>query len=365
MAKDFYAILGVQKSATEAEIKQAYRKQSKELHPDKHKGDKGKEAKFKEVNEAYEVLSDPKKRESYDRFGSADFNGFGGSGGGTGGGFGGFGQGFQGTEFNGDLNDLFSSFFGGGGGGSRRGPDTHGRNMEVEIGILFMDSVTGTERTITFTTQILCEDCAGSGSAEGSKTVTCTECGGTGSVTRTAKSLFGAVRQSVVCDTCRGSGKVPEKRCKKCSGDGRVSGKKTVNVRIPAGIDDGQTMRLSGEGEAGRHNGKSGDLLVHVRVQPDARFERVGDDIRSTLQLAVVDAVLGTEVNIQTVHGSTKVSIPSGTQPGQVLRLKSKGMPVVNAGRHGDHYVTIDVLIPTKLGREEKKLFEELKKHHQ
>ncbi len=362
MAKDFYAILGVPKSATEAEIKQAYRKQSKELHPDKHKGDKGKEAKFKEVNEAYEVLSDPKKKESYDRFGSADFNGFGGGGGG-GGGFGGFSQGFQGADFNGDLNDLFSSFFNGGGGGGRgRKPDTRGRNVEVEISIPLMDSVKGAERTITFTTQIVCDECAGNGSAHGSKTVTCTECGGTGSVTRTAKSLFGAIRQNVICEICRGSGKVPEKPCKKCGGDGRVSGKKTVNVRIPAGIDDGQTMRLTGDGEAGRQGEKAGDLLVHVRVEADARFERVGDDIRSTLPLPVLDAILGSEADIHTVHGTTKVSIPAGTQPGQVLRLKGKGMPVLNAGRHGDHYVTVDILVPTKLNREERKMFEELRK---
>lgn len=355
MAKDYYSILGVQKSASEAELKQAYRKLSKELHPDKHKGDKGKEAKFKEVNEAYEVLSDAKKRESYDRFGNADF----GAGGG-GAGFGGFSQGFEGMNFNGDLNDIFSSFFSGGGGGRR--PDTRGRNVEVEISIPFMDSVKGAERTITFTTQIICDECAGAGSAAGSKTITCKECGGTGSVQRTAKSLFGAIRQNVLCPTCRGSGKTPEKPCKKCGGDGRVSGKKTVNVRIPAGIDDGQTMRLTGEGEAGRQGDAGGDLLVHVRLAPDPRFERVGDDVRSTLPLAMVDAVLGTEASIETVHGTTKVSIPAGTQPGQVLRIKGKGMPVLNAGRHGDHYVTVDVIVPTKLSREEKKLYEELRK---
>jgi molecular chaperone DnaJ len=265
-------------------------------------------------------------------------------------------------NFNGDLNDIFSSFFSGGGGGGRRGPDTRGRNIEVEISIPFMDSVKGAERTITFSTQIECDECAGSGSAAGSKTVTCSECSGTGSVTRTVKSLFGAIRQSVVCPTCNGSGKKPEKACKKCNGDGRTTGKKTVNVRIPAGIDEGQTMRLTGEGESGRQNGTSGDLLVHVHIEADERFERAGDDVRSTLPLSVVDAVLGTEVDIETVHGTTKVSIPAGTQPGQVLRLKGKGMPVLNTSRHGDHYVTVDIVVPTKLSREEKKLFEELKK---
>lgn len=360
MAKDYYAILGVPKSATEADIKQAYRKLSKELHPDKHRGDKTKEAKFKEVNEAYEALSDANKRDAYDRFGNADFSGFGGGGGG--GGFSGFQQGFEGMNFNGDLNDIFSSFFGGAGGGRTRGPDTRGRNIEVELSIPFMDTVKGAERTITFTSQIICEQCTGSGSAEGSKTVTCGECNGSGSVVRTAKSLFGAIRQSVLCPTCHGSGKTPEKPCKKCSGDGRISGKKTAQVRIPAGIDDGQTMRLTGEGEAGRQGGQSGDLLVHVRVGIDPRFERRGDDIHSTLQLPVIDAILGTDVSIETVQGTSTVSIPSGTQPQQVLRLKGKGMPVLNAGRHGDHYVTLDILVPTKLSREEKKLFEELRK---
>ena len=359
MAKDYYSILGIPKTASEAEMKQAYRKLSRELHPDKHKGDKDKEAKFKEVNEAYEVLSDPTKKANYDRFGNADFNGFGGGGGG---GFGGFQQGFSGAEFNGDLNDIFSSFFGGGGGG-RRGPDTRGRDIEVEITIPFSDAVSGADRSITFQTHIECDECSGSGAAQGSKTVTCSECGGAGSVQRMAKSLFGTIRQSVMCPTCRGSGKTPEKPCKKCKGDGRISGKKTVKVHVPAGIDDGQTLRLTGEGESGKQSGKSGDLLVHIRLQPDARFERVGDDIRSTVSLSSVDAVLGTEADIETVHGTTKVSVPAGTQPGQVLRLKGKGMPVLNAGgRHGDHYVTIDVIIPTKLSREQRKLYEDLKK---
>jgi molecular chaperone DnaJ len=357
MAKNFYDVLGVSKSASETEIKQAYRKLSKELHPDKHKGDKDKESKFKEVNEAYEVLSDPKKKQSYDQFGSADF------GQGGGGGFSGFqgfgGQGFDPSQF-GDLNDIFSSFFGGG--RRQREPETRGRNVEVEITIPFMDSVDGAEREISFQTMIECSECEGSGSEKGSKTVTCLECNGTGAVTRMTKSIFGSIQQSMLCPTCRGSGKVPEKPCKKCSGDGRISGKKNVRVRIPAGIDEGQTLRLTGEGEGGRQGGNAGDLLVHIHVSPDARFERDGDDVRSSLPLSVLDAVLGTEADVATVHGTTKVSIPAGTQPGQILRLKSKGMPVLNTSRHGDHYVTVDLLVPTKLSKEEKKLYEELKR---
>lgn len=359
VAKDFYSILGVQKTASEAEIKQAYRKLSKELHPDKHKGDKDKEAKFKEVNEAYEVLSDPKKKEAYDRFGSADFNGF-RPGQGGGGGFGGF-SGFDASSFGGDFNDIFDAFFGGARGQQRK-TETRGHNLEVEITIPFMEAVKGGDREITLKTQVACETCGGSGSAEGSKLVSCAECGGTGAVTRTTRSLFGMIRQSVICDVCRGSGKIPEKPCKNCGGEGRSAGKKTVRVRIPAGIDDGQTLRVTGEGEAGKHGSASGDLLVRIHVEPDKRFEREGDDIRTTISLKVIDAILGTKIDIETVHGTSTIDIPAGTQPGQVLRLKGKGMPVVNSGRTGDHFVTIDVVVPTKLGKEERRLFEELKK---
>lgn len=364
-SKDYYAILGIGKTATEADIKQAYRKLSRALHPDKHpstgsgQAKKEAESKFKEVNEAYEVLSDAKKRQAYDRFGSADSSGFGGGGGG----FQGFGgEGFDPSQF-GDLGDMFSSFFGGASGGGRhREAQTRGRTVETELHISFADAVTGLERQITFETQVTCSDCSGSGAAAGSSMKTCGECGGTGAVTRTTRSVFGNISQSVLCGTCRGSGKVPEQPCKKCGGEGRMQEKKTVNVRIPAGIDDGQSLRLTGEGEAGRQGGASGDLMIHIGVRSDPRFHRDGDDIRSTLPLPVIDALLGTEVSIETVHGVTKVSIPAGTQPGQVLRLKGKGMPVVNTSRHGDHFVTVDILVPTKLSKEQKKLLEEYRK---
>lgn len=359
MAKDFYSILGVSKNSSEKEIKQAYRALSRELHPDKHKGDKTKEAKFKEVNEAYEVLSDPVKKQNYDRFGTADAQGFGGGGQG----FGGF-EGFDPSSFGGDINDIFSSFFGGGGGGGgRRRDDGRGRSVEIEMSLPFMDSVRGVQREISFKTLVSCSDCSGSGSAEGSKLVSCSECGGTGSVTKATRSIFGTIQQTVVCPTCRGSGKVPEKPCKKCGGDGRRSDTKTVTINIPAGIDNGQSLRVTGEGEAGRHGAPAGDLLVRMSIAPDPRFEREGDDIRSTLSLKIVDAVLGTEATVDTVHGPTKVHIPAGTQPSQVLRIKHKGMPVVNTSRHGDHYITIDIVVPTKLSKEEKRLFEEMRKH--
>ncbi len=359
MAKDYYGILGIQKSASEAEIKQAYRKLSKELHPDKHKGDKGKEAKFKEVNEAYEVLGDAKKKQAYDQFGSTDgSNPFGG-----GGGFGGFrSQGFDPSQFSGgDFSDLFESFFGGGG-RKQRASDTRGRDIQAEVAISFMDAVSGMEQPISMKAQMACSECKGSGSEAESKLVTCSECGGTGSTERVTNSLFGQIRQSVLCSRCKGSGKIPEKPCRKCDGEGRSVEKKTVSVHIPAGIDDGQTLRIKGEGEAGQRGSASGDLLVRVRVQPDKRFERDGDSIRSSLSLSLLDAVLGAEVPVETVHGPVTMTIPAGTQPNQVLRIKGKGMPVVNSSRTGDHYVTIDIAVPTKLSRDEKKLFEELRK---
>jgi molecular chaperone DnaJ len=358
MAKDFYAILGISKSATEAEIKQAYRKLSRELHPDKHKGDKEKEAKFKEVNEAYEVLSDPKKKEAFDRFGSADGSQF------QGGGFGGFSgfQGFNGANFQGgDFSDLFESFFSSGAG--RRGRESgKGRNVEAAIRITFAEAVSGTERQVAMKTHIGCDECGGSGSSAGAAMVSCAECGGTGAIEKTTQSLFGMIRQSTVCPRCSGSGKVPEKPCKKCQGTGRVMEKKTVTVHIPAGIDTGQTLRLTGEGEAGQRGEKSGDLLVHIEVESDARFERDGDDIRSRLTIDVLDAVLGADKEVDTVHGPVTFSVPAGTQPGQMLRIKSKGMPVIHSSRHGDHYITVEITIPTKLSREEKKAFEELRK---
>ncbi len=368
MAKDYYAILGIRKTATEADIKQAYRRLSRELHPDKHKGDpsdpasvragKEKEAKFKEVNEAYDVLSDQKKRQAYDQFGTADAAG-------SGGGFSGF-SGFSGFDpgafAGGDFADLFESFFGGGAGRRRRETDNRGHAVEVELTISFADAVTGTEREVTLRTHVTCADCGGSGGEEGSKLRTCSECGGTGAVSRTSSSLFGMIRQSVLCPTCRGSGKVPEYPCKRCNGEGRTMERKTLTVRIPKGIDDGQTLRITGEGEAGRQSGASGDLLVHIRVEPDSRFLREGDDIRSTVKIPITGAVLGGRLSVLTVHGTAETMIPAGTQPGQILRLKGKGMPVLNTSRFGDHYVTVEVDIPTKLSREQRRLFEELRR---
>lgn len=356
MAKDYYSILGVSRTASESDIKKAYRSLSRELHPDKHKGDKAKEQKFKEVNEAYEVLSDPQKKAQYDRFGST------GAGGGFGGGFSGF-QGFDPSQFEGmgGFGDIFESFFGGGGGRRTKKSDGKGENTEVQLTIPFEESVTGIEKTIRIRSVIACDTCSGAGHEKGSKNVKCDTCGGTGTVSRTARSVFGMIRQNVLCEKCKGSGQVPEKPCKKCGGEGRVQGERTVKVTIPAGIDTGQILRMKGEGEAGRQSAAAGDLLIHIQVQPSSTFTRDSDHIYSTVPLSLVDAVLGAEIDIQTVHGKVSVRVPAGTQPGHVLRIKGKGMPIVNTARHGDHYVTLSVEVPTKLSRAEKKLYEDLK----
>ena len=362
MSDDYYNILGIDRSASETDIKKAYRKLSKELHPDKNKGDEAAENKFKQVNEAYEVLSDPKKRQMYDQFGKAGANG-GRAGGGAGG--------FEGFDFSGFQNagaggfgDIFESFFGGGQGGGRRGNNS-GTDIEAQIVVPFANVISGAEKQVSIDKLMPCSECNGKGSAEGSELITCTECNGAGQVTRTAQSFFGTIQQAVICPTCKGSGKVPETPCKSCSGEGRKHERASVTVNIPAGIHDGQTLRIQGEGEAGRQGGAAGDLYLHVRVQHDPRFQRDGDDIRSEATLSVLDVLLGTELEVETVTGMSTLKIPEGTQPGQVLRLKGKGLPIVNSSRTGDHFVTINVDIPKKLSKKEKQLLEEWKTLHE
>ncbi|ALM10441.1 MAG TPA: molecular chaperone DnaJ [Candidatus Peribacter riflensis] len=359
MPKDLYAILGLKRGATKEEIKRAYRTLSKELHPDRNKDSKESERRFKEVNEAYEVLSDEKKRAMYDQFGTT--GGPGGAGGAGSGPFGGFDfSGFN-TGDLGGLGDLFETFFGGG--GARRGRrEQRGRDLQIEIEVALTDVVEGIDRSLQLERQRPCKKCGGSGAEEGTKQVTCKECGGTGEITRTTQSFFGTFRQAAQCEACGGTGKTHEHPCKNCGGDGRVRSHEPVTIHIPAGMQDGQTLRVRGEGEAGVRGGAIGDLFVTVRIRPDAKFEREGDAIRSTVTIPVTDSLLGTEVPVHTVQGSVTLRVPAGTQPGQVFRLKGKGMPVLNSSRFGDHYVTVNVEIPTKLSKAEQKLVEEWKK---
>lgn len=348
MPKDFYETLGVSRDVSSDDIKKAYRKLSKEWHPDKHKGDKDAETKFKEINEAYETLSDPKKKQMYDQFGSTKGPG----------GFGGFDfSGFN-AENMGGIGDIFSQFFGGGFG--QRGPrQERGRDLEVAVEIPFAEVVTGVKKKININRLVKCGECGGDGTAKDSKLIDCSECGGTGQITKTAQSILGTVQQTVLCPTCRGSGKVPEKPCGKCNGEGRAHDASTLTVDIPAGIHDGQTLRVTGQGEAGRQGTPAGTLYVHIRVMHDPKFPRDGDDIRTEVTIPVVDAILGTEVPIKTVHGDVTLKIPAGTQSGQVMRIKGKGLPVLSSGRHGDHFVTVTVEIPKKLSKKEKQIIEE------
>jgi molecular chaperone DnaJ len=222
-----------------------------------------------------------------------------------------------------------------------------------------MESVTGVQKKLSLERLISCGDCSGAGAAKGSSLTTCAECGGTGQVTRTAQSFFGAIRQSVLCSRCNGSGKFPEKKCTTCNGEGRVLRKEEVAMDIPAGIDDGQTVRLRGYGEAGRSSSPSGDLFVHVGVTPDPHFSRNGNDVHSVLSVTVPDATLGADISVKTVQGSVSLRVPPGTQSGQVMRIRGKGMPLLQSKSHGDHYVTIEVQIPVKLSREERRILEE------
>ena len=352
MSKDYYGVLGLAKGASADDIKQAYRKLSKELHPDKHKGDKKAEDRFKEVNEAYEVLGNPEKKQRYDQYGSADGRaGFGGAG------PGGFDfSGFSGGNA-GNFADIFESFFGGGGRGGAR--EEHGADREMEMTIDLQDIVAGVRKTVTVTKLVSCDTCKASGAEPGSSKITCKECGGTGQVTRSAQSFFGTIQQRFVCPKCRGSGKVPEKPCRTCGGEGRREERTELTIDIPAGIDDGQTLRMRGQGDAGRQGTQAGDLYVHVRVRPDARFQRDGTDIHNTFVIPVQDATLRTTITVPTLHGDVTLKVPEGTQPGQVFRLKGKGVPKLNTTRMGDHYVTVQIEIPKKLSRAERKLLEE------
>jgi molecular chaperone DnaJ len=357
MSMNPYEILGVTKGASTDDIKKAYRKKSKELHPDKHPGDKQKEEDYKKINEAYEILKDPKKKQFYDQYGST--SGPGGGAGGFGGGFGGA-QGFDFSDLGG-FNDIFEQFFSGGGAGGRRGGrrQQRGEDLEVELTLELEDVLTETKRDLTINRLEVCKDCDGSGAEAGSEKVTCDECNGTGQVVRTSQSVFGMLQQAAICPTCRGEGEKIENPCSNCRGEGRKQTKANVTVSIPAGIHDGQTLKVGGEGNAGPRGASSGDLYVHIRVRNHSTFVRDGNDVRTTAIVPVVDAILGTEITVKTVQGDVTLKVPNGTQPNQIFRLKGKGLPVLQRNANGDHYVTVVIEIPKKLNKKEKKVLEE------
>lgn len=351
--RDYYEILGIQKNASADEIKKAFRKLALQHHPDKEGGD---ETKFKEANEAYEVLKDQQKRQRYDQFGHAGVGGSAGGGGGSNP-FEGFGNG-QGFEFNfgdGGLGDIFGSFFGGGQ-SQQRGP-RRGRDVETSIELMFEEAIFGAEKTLTITLDDECTHCKGSTVEPGHDFKTCDTCKGAGQQTRVMNTMFGAIQQQVVCETCGGRGRVPEKVCTVCHGKGTERKKQDVTVKIPAGVDDGATMRLRERGEA-IADGAKGDLYVNLRVKSHKKFTREGDLILSDEHVSMVDAALGTEIEVVTVDGTITMKIPAGTQSGTDFKLSGHGVPHVRGGGRGAHIVRIIVDTPTKLTKKQREVLE-------
>ena len=357
--RDYYEILGISKSASEDEIKKAYRKLAKQYHPDVNKAPDA-EAKFKEINEAYEVLSDPQKKATYDQFGHAGMDGFSG---------GGYSSGFGGMNMD-DLGDIFSDFFGGMGGfsgfnfggsaSSRRNSPMKGENRYMSMEIDFLDAVHGVDKMVSLTVDKVCTHCDGSGAASRSDIEPCPTCRGSGRVVRQSRTPFGVVQQQGVCPDCKGSGKRIKKICPHCGGKGYNTVKEQVEVTIPAGINSGQQVRLAGYGERGENGGPNGDLYIEIRVRPHKYFRRDGNNIHISVPISSVDATLGTVVDVPTAYGDVELTIPAGTQPGQQLRIKGYGIKDLRTKNVGDQYVDVQIEIPRKLSREEKELYEKL-----
>lgn len=354
--RDYYEVLGVSKSASDDEIKKAYRRAAVKHHPDKEGGD---ETKFKEISEAYEVLKDNAKRQRYDQFGHAGVGG-GASGGNPFGGFGG-----QNVHFDfgdGGLGDIFSQFFGGSSASS--GPK-RGRDVEVSLQLSFEEAVFGVEEKIQIDVDDECSHCHGKTVEPGYELKTCPTCHGSGQVNRVMNTIFGPIQQATTCNDCKGRGKIPEKVCTVCSGKGTERRKKTINLKVPAGIDDGATIRLREHGEA-TSNGQKGDLYVHIRVKAHKKFTREGDIILSEQHISMVDAALGCEIDVETVDGDIRMKVPAGTQSGTDFKLSNHGVPHMRGEKRGSHIISILVDTPTKLSKKQKDLlaqFQNSKKH--
>lgn len=346
--RDYYETLGISKGASDDEIKKAYRREAKKCHPDLHPGDKEAEARFKEINEAYGVLSDAEKKSRYDQFGHAGVDpNYGG---------GGYGGGFDGFDF----GDIFSDIFGGFGGGNRRrnGP-VRGQDTRQVIDITFEEAAFGCKKKITLTQQEKCGTCGGSGAKPGTKPVTCSKCGGSGQVRTQTRTPLGYMTNVTTCPDCRGTGSIISDPCRDCRGTGKVRKTKTIEIDIPAGIDNGQTMQLAGKGEPGERGGPSGDLLITVRVKPHQMFKRDGYNVYIDLPITFVEAAVGATVKVPTLDGLVEYDIPEGTQPGSVFRLRGKGIPYIRGKNRGDEFVTVDVEVPKGLSAKQKELLKE------
>lgn len=347
---DYYELLGVQKNADESELKRAYRKLAMQYHPDKNPDNKEAEAKFKEINEAYEVLSDSEKRRLYDQFGHAGVNQ--NAGGGYGGGFQGFG-GFEDI-----INEMFGGGFGFGGSNNRKNAPRKGKDVRAEVTLSFEEAAFGKKVTVEYARTEECEKCHGDGAEPGSAVHTCSTCNGTGEVKYSQRSLFGETISVRPCTACKGKGKTFEKSCYVCKGHGIVRKKKTKEVDLPAGVFHGASMQVRGEGDLGQNGGPRGDLLIYIRVNAHSQFVREDNDIFYELWISYAQAVLGAEVLVPTLDGNVKLSIPAGTPSGKQFKLRGKGVPVLNGYGRGDQYVKVSVEIPKNLTKKQRELLE-------
>ncbi len=350
--RDYYEVLGVPKDASEADIKKAFRALARKYHPDMNPGDAEAEQKFKEINEAYEVLSDPEKRQKYDQFGHAAFDPT------MGGGRGGFGGGFGGGFESFDFGDIFSSFFGGGQANSARRANAAvpGEDVYVRITLGFEETVNGCKKDITYKHIEACPDCKGTGAAAGTNTETCPQCHGSGHVTVQQRTMLGMMQSTQTCPGCRGTGKIIKSPCRNCNGKGLIRTSKSITVSVPAGIASGNRIVMRGMGDAGKNGGAPGDLIIEVAVRPHSLFKREGDDIYCEVPITFVEAALGAEIDIPTLEGDQKYAIPEGTQHGASFTIRGKGMPNVNSKRRGDLIITVLVEVPKNLNSKQKEL---------
>ncbi|MFM1846601.1 MAG: hypothetical protein RL417_75 [Pseudomonadota bacterium] len=352
--RDCYEVLGVERSASGEEIKKAYRKKALQFHPDRNPGNKEAEEKFKEATEAYSILSDADNRSKYDQFGHAAFEQ---GAGGFGGGFQGFGGDFSGFE---DIfGDLFSSFFGGAaaGGGARRGRGRAGNDLRYDLEITFEEAIFGAEKQVKIPRRTPCTGCEGSGAAPGSSPERCSQCGGAGQV-RLQQGFFTIAR---TCHVCNGAGEIIKSRCKDCGGSGARAAESTLSVKIPAGIDNGQRLKLRGEGEAGSLGGPNGDLYVQISVKPHPIFERQESELICEVPISYTTAALGDEIEVPTLEGKVKMKIPAGTTSGKIFRLKNRGVQVVGSNSRGDQHVRVVIKVPKKISEKHKKILKELR----